>query len=377
MFKFKNYDFKRYNYVLLITITILSLVGAYLIKQVQMEGENLFLKQIVGFFAALIMVVFISLIDYHFVSKFYIVFYLINLVLLILVKLVGVSRNYAQRWLDLGFMEFQPSELSKIITIIFFAKLFTIFQHKINNAVFLILSLIAMGVPTYLILTQTDLSTSIVIMMVFGAILFCAGISWKIILPVLLVGIPAFIGIFWYVQQDYQKLLSPYQQERILSILNPEEYPALMYQQDNSIQAIGSGQLLGKSLTEGPGEFRGYNTVPISESDFIFSVAGEELGFIGSCIILLLFLIVIFLCLNTARRAADRLGMLIAVGIASWFAFQVFVNIGVATRILPNTGIPLPFLSSGLSSLLSSMIAIGMIMNISLQPKKPGSRINS
>ncbi len=374
MFKFKNYDFKRYNYLLLIIITTMGFIGSFLIKQVQAEGENLFLKQIVGFFAALIMVVFISLVDYHFVSKFYIVFYLINLALLILVKLVGVSRNYAQRWLDFKFMEFQPSELSKIITIIFFAKLFTVFKHKINNALFLLISLIAMGIPTYLILTQTDLSTSIVLMMVFLAILFCAGLSWKIILPVLLVGIPAFIGIFWYVQQDYQVLLSPYQQGRILSILSPEEYPDLMYQQDNSVQAIGSGQLLGKRLTDASGEFRGYKRVPISESDFIFSVAGEELGFIGSCIVLLLFLSVVFICLNTARRAADRLGMLIAVGIASWFAFQVFVNIGVATSILPNTGIPLPFLSSGLSSLMSSMIAIGMIMNISLQPKKSGTR---
>ena len=286
MFKFKNYDFKRYNYVLLVVVTILSGIGSFLIKQVQTEDENLFLKQLVGIFAGLIMVGVISLIDYHFISKFYIVLYLISLVLLILVKAVGVSINYAQRWLDLGFMLFQPSELSKIITIIFFAKLFTTFHHRINNAFFLIISLIVMGAPTYLILTQTDLSTSLVLIMVFLVILFSAGLSWKIILPIILVGVPAFIGVFWYVQQDYQKLLSPYQQERILSILNPEEYPALMYQQDNSIQAIGSGQLLGKRLTEGAEGFRGYNYVPISESDFIFSVAGEELGFIGSCIIL-------------------------------------------------------------------------------------------
>jgi rod shape determining protein RodA len=374
MFKFKNYDFKRYNYALLVIITILSIIGSFLIKQVEAEGENLFMKQVAGFCAALIMVVVISLIDYHFISKFYIVLYLFNLVLLILVKVVGVTINYAQRWLDLGFMLFQPSELTKIIIIIFFAKLFTVFQHRINHALFLVISLISMGIPTYLILTQTDLSTSIVLSLIFLSILFCAGLSWKIILPVVIIGIPSFVGIFWYVQQDYQTLLSPYQQERILSILNPEEYPELMYQQDNSVQAIGSGQLLGKRLTVGAEGFRGYRKVPISESDFIFSVAGEELGFIGSCIILVLFLLVVLLCLNTARRAADRLGMLIAVGIASWFAFQVFVNIGVATRLLPNTGIPLPFLSSGLSSLMSSMIAIGIIMNISLQPKKAGSR---
>lgn len=372
MFKFKNYDFKRYDIFLLVVVLVLGLIGSFLIKQVQLEDENLYIKQIIGLIVGLALAAFVSLIDYHFVCKFYIVFYLINLVLLVLVKLVGVSRNYAQRWLVLPIIdiEFQPSELSKIIIILFFAKIFTIFQKKINNAIVLLLSFIAMGIPTYLILSQTDLSTSMVLMFVFVMILFSAGLSWKIILPVLILGIPGFIGLFWYVQQDYQVLLSGYQQERILSILNPEMYPGAMYQQDNSIAAIGSGQLLGKRLAEGASAIRGYNYVPVSESDFIFSVVGEEFGFIGSCFIILLFAAIIYGCLNTARKSPDQLGMLIAVGIASMFMFQVFVNIGVATKILPNTGIPLPFLSSGLSSLMSSMIAIGIILNIRLQPKK-------
>ncbi|NLO08464.1 MAG: FtsW/RodA/SpoVE family cell cycle protein, partial [Clostridiales bacterium] len=191
-----------------------------------------------------------------------------------------------------------------------------------------------------------------------------------IILPILVVGIPLVIGLFWYVQQDYQVILSDYQQERILSRLNPEAYPGTMYQQDNSIQAIGSGQLIGKLFAESESAIRGYRHVPIAESDFIFSVVGEELGFIGSIFILLLFSFIIYKCLSTARKAPDRMGMLIAIGIASLFAFQVFVNIGVATAILPNTGIPLPFLSQGLSSLISGMIAIGIVLNIRLQPKK-------
>jgi rod shape determining protein RodA len=207
-------------------------------------------------------------------------------------------------------------------------------------------------------------------MFIFAMMIFAAGLSWKIILPVLVIGIPVFIGIFWYIQQDYQVLLQPYQQERVLSILNPEEYPELMYQQDNSKLAIGSGQLYGKMFIEDASQSRGYSTVPISESDFIFSIAGEELGFIGGCIILALFAIVVYRCLITAKNAPDQLGMLTAVGMASMFIFQVFVNIGVATSILPNTGIPLPFLSSGLSSLISGFMAIGIILNIRLQPKK-------
>lgn len=367
MFKFKNYDFKRYNISLLIVVTTLISIGVFLIKQVKPDDYK---KQIIGLIGGLVIAGIVSLFDYHFICKFYIVLYLINLVLLILVKLIGVEHNYAQRWLDLKFFELQPSELSKIILIIFFAKLFVLFEHRINNALFLMISIILMAVPTYLILTQTDLSTSLVIMMIFIMLVFAAGLSWKIILPILVVGIPLAIGLFWYVQQDYQVILSDYQQERILSILNPEAYPGTMYQQDNSIQAIGSGQLIGKLFSDSDTSIRGYRHVPIAESDFIFSVAGEELGFIGCLFILLLFVFIIYKCLSTARKAPDRMGALIAVGIASMFAFQVFVNIGVVTSILPNTGIPLPFLSQGLSSLISSMIAIGIILNIRLQPKK-------
>lgn len=370
MFKFKQYDFKRYNITLLITVILLGGLGAFLIKQVQEEGENLFLKQIVGLTGGIIVAIIISLIDYHFICKFYIVLYAINLILLIMVKLFGVTINYAQRWLNLKYFNFQPSELSKIILIIFLAVIFTNFKDKINSAFIILLSIVALAIPTSLILTQTDLSTSMVIMFVFVMMFFAAGLSWKIILPTLAVGIPGFMTLFWYVQQDYQVLLTPTQQERVLSIINPELFPEIMYQQSNSIQAIGSGQLYGKRFIENVTQMRGYHSVPISESDFVFSIAGEELGFIGSCIILGLFAVIIYKCLVTAKKAPDRLGMLIAIGIASMFMFQVFVNIGVATALLPNTGIPLPFLSSGLSSLMSGIIAIGFILNIRLQPKK-------
>ena len=156
-----------------------------------------------------------------------------------------------------------------------------------------------MAIPTFLILTQTDLSTSIVIMAIFAMIIFAAGLSWKIILPILIVGIPLFFGLFWYVQQDYQGLLSDYQQDRILSILNPEEYPATMYQQDNSIQAIGSGQLIGKRFSDEESDIRGYRHVPIAESDFIFSVA-ERVWFLWKLFyIIFVFTYYIYLPINS------------------------------------------------------------------------------
>jgi rod shape determining protein RodA len=148
-----------------------------------------------------------------------------------------------------------------------------------------------------------------------------------------------------------------------------------MYQQDNSVLAIGDGQLYGKVFDDTASDTRVYDKIPIRESDFIFSVAGEEFGFIGSCIIIGLYSVIIYICLTTAKKAPDYMGMLISIGMASMFTFQLFVNIGVSTKILPNTGIPLPFLSYGLSSLVSGMIAVGIILNIRLQPRRGRERV--
>lgn len=371
MFNFKKYDLKRYSIPLIVVVLILGCIGAYLIMQVQPKSEVIW--HLAGLFGGVVGAIVLSLIDYHFISMFYIVLYVINLVLLIMVRLYGITINHAKRWLDLGIISFQPSELTKIILIIFVAKLFSILRSRINNFFVLLLAIVSVGIPTFLILIQTNLSTSLVIAFIFLMMLFAAGLSWKIILPVLVLGIPTVMGLFWYIQQDYQVLLKPYQQERVLSILNPEDYPDTMFQQDISVRAIGSGRLYGKALETGGTDNRSYDYLPISESDFIYAVAGEEFGFLGSCLILALYAVIICICINTARQAPDYLGMLIAVGIASMFMFQVFINIGVATQILPNTGIPLPFMSSGLSSMLSSMMAVGIILNIRLQPKKSRS----
>lgn len=375
---FKQYDFKRYNYALVIIVILLGIIGAFLIKQVQTEDEGLYFKHIIGITGGIIGVAILSLIDYHLISSFYLILYGINLVMLALVKFtpLGIEINHSKRWLNLYVTSIQPSELSKIILIIFVAKLFTIFRQKINKAWVLLLSVVSVGLPTGLILIQTNLSTSLVIMFIFAMMILASGLSWKIIVPVIAIGIPAVFGFFWYVQQDYQVILKPYQQQRVLTFLNQdsEEYKDQMFQQDNSVLAIGSGQLYGKVLTDSADTEHAYDSVPISESDFIFSVAGEEFGFIGSCILIALYAAIIYICIMTARKAPDYMGMLIAVGLASMFAFQLFVNIGVATKLLPNTGIPLPFLSSGLSSLMSGMLAVGIILNIRLQPQRNRGR---
>ena len=319
----------------------------------------------------LIIIIIVSLIDYHFISQFYIVLYIINLILLIAVRVAGTTINNSTRWLNLKIFMFQPSELTKIILILFLAQLLFMFKDKMNKFYVLLILGILIAIPTFLILIQTNLSTSLVIMFVFAMMIFAGGLSYKIILPVLLIGIPLIFGTLWCVEQGYDVFfLTTYQENRIMSFLNPESDSStdILYQQHNSISVIGSGKLTGKLLEEGKDTLQS-DSIPVSESDFIFSVIGESLGFIGSCVIIALLSIIIFKCISIARHAPDAKGMLIAIGIASMFMFQVFVNVGVATALIPNTGIPLPFVSYGLSSIVSSMIAIGLVMNISLQRK--------
>ena len=169
-------------------------------------------------------------------------------------------------------------------------------------------------------------------------------------------------------------LLRPYQYLRILSWLNPEKYPDDARQQQNSIIAIGSGQLWGKGLNNSSyTSLKNANYVSEDQTDFIFTVIGEELGFVGCLIVIILILLIVFECIWIAKNARDLAGRLIASGVAALIGFQSFVNIGVTTGLLPNTGVPLPFVSYGLTSMVSMYIGIGLVLNVGLQARKYGS----
>ncbi|MBR6274117.1 MAG: FtsW/RodA/SpoVE family cell cycle protein, partial [Lachnospiraceae bacterium] len=233
------------------------------------------------------------------------------------------------------------------------------------------LALIALvsSVPVLLVFMQPDLSTSIVIMATILIMLFIAGLSLKIVIPFLCITIPGIIAFIWYIQQDFgSKLLKPWQRDRIISLLHPEDYPDLMYQQNNAKAAIKAGRIFGKMITA-PGDKRLTDYVPVVESDFIFSAVGEELGFVGTMLVVILFLAFFFISLHIALEAKDKLGKYIAAGIAVMITIQAFVNIGVVLSLLPNTGIPLPFMSNGLSSLLTNFMVVGILLNIGMQNK--------
>lgn len=253
--------------------------------------------------------------------------------------------------------------------LIIFAHLISEQKEKINSLTTIIKIGILYVIPMLLVALEPDLSTTLVFAFLFCTMMFVGGLSYKIIGIILGISVPLAGLLIWYIQQPGQILLHGYQLQRILTFLNPSDYLLTTYhQQYNSIMAIGSGMLTGKGLNNNTiTSVKGGNFISEPQTDFIFAVVGEELGFIGSCVVLGLLLLIILECLHIAKDARDMKGRLIASGTAGILIFQTFVNVSVATGMLPNTGLPLPFVSYGLSSLLSNYICIGLVLNVGLQ----------
>ncbi|MBO4864759.1 MAG: FtsW/RodA/SpoVE family cell cycle protein [Eubacterium sp.] len=368
---FKKYNIKYYNFILLFLVIALMVLGVFVIDKVDDEYT---LRQAIGVGMAVVIMVVLSLIDYHFIAKFYAPFYLVSTVLLIAVAIAGKSVNNARRWFVIAKIRFQPSELTKVLMIIFMAVYLSDLMEdkKVNTFRGIMGYAIFYAIPAVLIFIEPDLSTLICITLVLVTMIYLAGLSYKFIITVLLIIIPLFSVFIWYIQKPDQKLLYEHQVTRILSFIYPSEYDDETMQQENSVMAIGSGQLTGKGLLREKDANKTSETNFVSEqqTDFIFSAVGESFGFFGSVIIIGIILLIVLQCIRAGRRARDDVGMLIAMGTACLIGYQSFINIGVATMLLPNTGIPLPFISYGLSSLLSSSIGIGLVMNISLQRRR-------
>ena len=249
--------------------------------------------------------------------------------------------------------------------IICLAKLYDLFKNKMDKFYVFILAVFVFAPPLGLIMLQPDLSTSIVLCVMFAMMLFSSGFNIKYIIAMLVIVVPLGIFGFWYVQQPDPMFITSNQQLRILAWLHPEQYPDEMYQQLNSLKAIGSGGLLGKTLTGDTGP-RGTVYVAVRESDFIFTGICEEFGFLGALVVIALFAVLTFRMIKIAINAKDLMGRLIATGCVTIFLSQAFVNMSVATLIFPNTGISLPFVSNGLSSAVSSYFMLGMVENIAI-----------
>ena len=367
--KTKPYHLKDYKFNLIISVVALTILGILVIGSAQKSVQN---KQIIGLVLGLIVMVIVSLIDYVWVLNLYWMIYAINIVMLVITLIFGTEVNGAKRWINLYFTNFQPSELTKRLMVLFFAKFLMNHEEDLNSFRTIITAVLLFAPTALLIVMQPDLSTTISIVLVFCVMMYIAGLSYKFIGTMLAILIPTAVIFISIAVQPNQPFLKDYQQERILAWLEPEKYASdQAFQQNNSMMAIGSGQLTGKGLNNNTTtSVKNGNYIPEPQTDFIFAIVGEELGFVGCCIVIVLLLLIVIQCILIGIKAQDMAGRIICCGIAAQIAVQSFVNISVATGIFPNTGIPLPFVSYGLTSLVSMFMGIGFVLNVGLQPKK-------
>ena len=365
---FDGISLKKYDIKLIIMVLTLSVIGVFAIGSAE---ESLQSKQMAGVIAGAVFMLIISFFNYSFVLKLYWLMYIANLGMLLAVYFFGDDSHGAQRWFEIGSFRFQPSETSKILLILFFAQFIMKYRESLNSFKVIVSSVVLIVIPWALIVIQPDLSTSILLVIVFGMIMFASGLQYRIIFGILGVMVPAVLVALYLIMSGKLSFVQDYQLDRINAWRYPEEYANSEAMQSlNSVMAIGSGQLEGKGYKNN--EFTSVKNgdfISETQTDFIFAVIGEEFGFRGSVVVITLIMLIALECLSTARKAKDLAGTIIAAGVGTLIAFQGFINIGVATFLLPNTGLPLPFVSYGLTSLMSLYMGIGFVLNVRMQSK--------
>lgn len=372
---FKNFHFKlKYvNIRLIIFVLVLTGIGIAVIGSAA-PGEGYQSKQIIGLAASFVIMFIIMICDYNWILKLHWVIYAVCVGMLGVVLKFGKNVNGATRWFRItDSISVQPSEFAKILMILFWAWLLGKNPDLLKKWRTFFLVVLLSTIPLILIVLEPDLSTTILMMGVFVTALFIAGFSYKKFGIILAVMVPLGVAAIIYIQAvppPDNILLKEYQYNRVMAFLNPDEYDDQRLQQDNSVMAIGSGKLTGKGLyNDSTDSVKNGNNIPEPQTDFIFAIAGEELGFVGCVIIIGLLALIAVECMLTGARAPDMQGRIICFCMAAIIFFQTFINIGVATELLPNTGIPLPFVSYGLSSLVAMYSGIGLVLNVRFRKK--------
>jgi len=392
--------FGKYDYITLIIILCLVITGVFAIySATSFADTNYFVRQVMWGVMGVLLMIIVSFIPLRLINRFTYWFYGTTIFLLLLVYVVGGVGQGAERWLIIGPVHIQPSEFAKLATVLAVSKFLSDKYANVNNLKFFIISVLIIFVPFALIAKQPDLGTSLVFLALAIPVLFWAGLNWFAIFtiltpvltmilsfnfsaflvlmltitvvlvlsgkkPIILVSVfllNIFVGI---ITPFLWGQLRPYQQQRILTFISPEQDPkGAGYQIIQSQVAIGSGGIWGKGYMNGTQTHLRF--LPAQHTDFIFSVIGEELGFIGVSVILALFLFLLLRFIAIAATIRQPFESMTVIGITTIIFFHVVVNIGMTIGMAPVTGLPLPFLSYGGSSLMANLMMIGIVLNIS------------
>ncbi|RJQ53980.1 MAG: rod shape-determining protein RodA [Nitrospiraceae bacterium] len=360
---------KDFDKGFLIVIVVIALIGVMTIYSstrplLGTAQESFYLKQLNWIILSLGCFFLALFIDYRWFMRFSYVFYIIGILLLVLVLIAGRKGMGAQRWLNLGFLSFQPSEFFKLFFVVALSRYLSGLdqEEKIDSRLMLKMVTGFFIVPAVLILKQPDLGTMLILLFIFTAMVLTAGIKKKIIIMTVIIGliaVPVGGKFMWDRLKDYQK-------NRIIAFIDPQADPqGIGYHIKQSKVSIGAGGFIGKGYlqgTQGP-----YRFLPENHTDFIFSIFAEEWGFTGSLVLFLLYLFVIWRGFDTAITSRDRDGRFLALGVTYMFCFYFIVNVGMTLGLMPVVGIPLPLMSYGGTALLSNFLALSIIENVRMR----------
>jgi rod shape determining protein RodA len=355
---------QNFNWGLLGLTTVLLALGIMTLYSAVTAGpdvaqKTLIMKQLIWYGTGFLFMIILVLFDYKSLEQWSYFIYAVCVCLLLYVLFFGKYAGGSRRWIYFGFFSIQPSELIKIAVIIslshYYTKRISISGLTLRD---LIQPMILIAVPFILILKQPDLGTALLIVLIAASITFFAKIEKRSLLYLMVSGF-IFIPMVWFFLKDYQK-------QRILVFLNPDRDPlGAGYHIIQSKIAIGSGMIHGKGFLKGTQNALSF--LPEQHTDFIFSVMAEEWGFLGSSTLLILLILLIVLGLSIAHSCRDPFGILLSVGLTSLIFWEVFINIGMVMGLMPVVGVPLPFISYGGSSVITKMICVGLLLNISMR----------
>lgn len=355
---------KKTDWLLFFMVAGLSVFGIFVIYSATrtLNTNTNVIVQSGAFVIGTVLLFLICRFDYEQFKNLVKPIYIFSVIMLIAVLLFGITGDWGARsWIRFGAIGIQPSEIAKLCFIITFSYHLSKVEDSINKILVIFGLLLHLLVLVGLIMLQPDLGSTLVFIFMFVCMMFTAKISWKYIVPVLAAGVLS-------VPLIYKFLLSEFQQKRIQVFLNPDLDPLNRgYNVIQSKIAVGSGQLWGKGFLQGTQNQLGY--LPTKYTDFIFSVVAEEFGFIGAVIIAAALFVIIWRCFKTAQRADNPFGKYICVGVAAMLLFHAFENMGMCIGLMPVTGIPLPFVSYGGTSMVTNLAAIGLVMSVAYHNK--------
>lgn len=329
--------------------------------------EGMHVDHLVTYAVFFVLMLVCSLFDYKgILYPLVYILYAVGIVLQVLVLFIGDEHLGARRWIDLGFVQFQPSELMKILLVMAIARFMARREGAPLDFVRDVVPILLMTLlPFVLIMRQPDLGTSLVFIAIFIGMVWIGNIRKKhvLLMGLCLVGCVLVVASLYFINYElFSKIIRPHQMERIQTFLNPDADPENAYHVNNAKRAISVGQLAGAGWNNGYHVQR--SLVPFTYSDSIFVVVGEEFGFIGSAVLLLLYFMLIYRMIYIALECQDLFSRYLIVGVATMMSFQTFVNIGMHLGLLPLTGVPLPFMSYGRTSLLLNIISVGLVLSI-------------